>query len=183
MPSVKGVRAGRLSSGRTKEHADGKHGRDAEFDEGAEVIARGQKEPDRESAGEEAVGDEHEREGGSAIGEPRSERGGFGNPLAAEDAGEDEDETDDGDFDDAAGAQVAQVEAHEDGDGHGGGEGEGAPGAALEGVGDDQPNDGHEEDHDKEDSDHGGEAAGFGDFLLDHLTEAFAVAADGEGED
>ena len=183
LPSVKRVRGGQLQLRADEEDADAEHEDDAELDEGAEVIARGEQQPDGQGAGEEAVSDDGEGEGDCGEGEPGRERGGLGDGLAAEDGGEHQEEADDGAFEDLAGAPVAQVEAHEEGDGHGGGDGEGAPGAALEGVDHDQADHREQDDHDEQDGEQGDEAADLADLLARHLAERFAVAAHGAEED
>ncbi len=174
---------GHLELGLDEEDADAEEDDDAEFDEGAEVVAGGEEEPDGEGGGGEAVDDDAEGERGAGEGEPGGEVRRVGDPFAAEDGGEDEEEADDGDFEDFAGAEVAEVEAHEDRYRHGGGDGEGAPGGAFEGVDDDEGDDGEEDDHDEQDGDEGGEAADFTYLLAAHLAEGFAVATHGAEED
>ena len=65
VPSAKRVKAGNCRLGPHEQDADGQHHHDAELDEGAQVIARGQQQPDRQRARQEAIDDDAERRASS----------------------------------------------------------------------------------------------------------------------
>ena len=77
---------GQLQFGAHEEDADGEHEDDAELDEGAEVIARREQQPDGQGAGQEAVEDDGDGDGHRAQGEDGREAGRFADGLAGEDA-------------------------------------------------------------------------------------------------
>src|SRR5690606_26977096 len=114
--------------------ADGQAQDGANLQEGGQVVARRQQQPDRNDRGDEAVGHHGDGQGGARQGEGRTPEGISGNVTAADNGQDQQDHADDRDLAHAARPQVTGVETHEDGDGDGGGDGEGAPRAFGQGL-------------------------------------------------
>ena len=62
VPSTKRVNGRQLQLGPHEQNADRQQQDDAELDEGAQVTARRQQQPDRQGAGEESVDDDRDRQ-------------------------------------------------------------------------------------------------------------------------
>ena len=140
-------------------------------------------EPDRQDGGGEAVGYEQQRQG--AAGERERTREGRlgGHPAAGEEGEREQHEADRAGFQYATGAEPAHVDAHEHRDGDREPDGDRAPRTRLEGVHDDEAEDGDEDDHDAEHGDHRREAGDRADLLARHLAQRPAIAADGCAQD
>ena len=154
-----------------------------DLDEGREVVAGGEQQPHRQRGGREAVDDHGDGQRGAGEGEDGRPLGRLRDPLAGHDREQDEDEADGRGLHDPARAPEAHVEAHEHRDRDGHGDGEGAPRRVLERVDDDEGDHREQDDHDREDGDHGEEAGPAAHLVAGHLPERAAVAAQREEED
>ena len=165
------------------QYADGQGDDGPDLQEGRQIVARRQQQPDRNDRGDEAIDHHQDGQGRAGQGEGRApER--VGRHMAAADDGEDQqDDADDRDLANAAGPQIAGVQAHEDGDRDGGGDGEGSPRAFGQGLDHDQGQDGQDDDHDHQDADLGDDAGDIAHFGADHVAQRLAVAPGGHEQD
>ena len=105
-----------------------------------------------------------------------------GDPLAAEERGHQQHDANAGGFGHLARTDVVHPCAHQQRDGNGRGNREQPPRTVAQRVDDDEREHGQKDDHDREDGDHGGHARDRVDFLLRHLAQRLAVAADRRAE-
>ena len=165
------------------EDAGGEHDDHADLDEGRQVVARGEQQPHRQDGGREPVPHEQQRQRAAGEREGGRERRLGGHPAAGEEGEREEDEADRAGLQHASRPEPAHVDAHEHRDGDREPDGDRAPRARLEGVHDDESEDGDEHDHDAEHGDHRGEAGDGADLLARHFAQRLAIAADGGAED
>ncbi len=161
---------------RDEDDGDGEGGDRADLHEGAEVVARGEEQPDGKDRGGEAVEDEGPGDPLAGLVEPVLDAP-VGEVAAGPDAGEQADDAEDGhtldaDFEDGVG------QAHDEGEGDGHGDGEEAPGALRECLHHDEAEHREKDRHDREDGDHRDDADDGVHLLLQHLPEGAPAAAD-----
>ena len=162
--------------------AERQGGDDPDLDEGAQVVARREQQPDREYGGDEAVGDHHQGDRWPVKGEDRGEGRVLGDPAAGVQRHHEQQETHRAGLEHPVRAQPAQVDAHQECDRDREAEGNDSPGARLERVHHDE---GQHRDEDHHDADHRhqrGVAGDGADLLLGHLAERLAVAAERRAE-
>src|SRR5262249_40569668 len=103
-----------------------------DFDEGAQVIARSQEQPDREHGGSKTINNNHDSDLWSAEGEPRRDKRMFIKPTASNQSQHEEYETNDGRLQQRARAYEAHVPAHQESNMDGRADGERPPRTAFE---------------------------------------------------
>src|SRR5262249_54249087 len=153
-----------------------------DFDEGAQVIARSQKQPDREHGGSETIKNNHDGDLWSAEGEPGREQRMFINPTATNQSQHEEYETNDGCLQHFSWPYQSHVPAHQKGDRNGCTDGECSPRTAFEGVGDHQSQDGDENDDNHQDAQQCDKATHRTDFFSSHLSQGLRLATQGPAE-
>ncbi|MPM54103.1 hypothetical protein SDC9_100876 [bioreactor metagenome] len=110
--------------------------------------------------------------------------GGISRHLAAcPDREHQQHQSDDGNFTDAAGTDVAHVHAHEHGNRDGGHHGEHAPGAFRQRLDDNEGQHRQDDDHDHVRAEQGNRAGHLAHFLAHQLTQRAAIAACGYEQD
>ncbi len=101
-------------------------------------------------------------------------------PLAPPDCQQYENEAENGNFQDFAGTEAPQVDSHQECDRDGHRNGECPPRTVFEGIDHDQSNDSEKNNEDRDNGGVGDDASNGSGFFLGHLSQRFAVAADGE---
>ena len=154
----------------------------ADLHERREVVARREQHPHRQHRGDEAVGDQAQRERlgreRELVGEAR-----VVDHAAQHDRREQQRHADRRRLQHAPGPQHAQVEAHEEGDRDRHRQRERAPRRLRQRVDHDEREDREQDDHDREHGDQRGRAADRPDLVARHLPERLAVAAHREEQD
>ena len=148
----------------------------AEFDEGAQVIARRKQQPHRQHRSGEAVSDNHPRQGHGAVGEIRGEDRRHRHPAPRNHRRHYQEESEERCLEDPARAPVAKIKPDHDRDRDGRRDGEESPGARLQRVHHHQRHDRDEDDHDQQHAYQRRPAAELADFVFRHLAERFPVA-------
>ncbi len=74
LPSMKRLSGRHLQIGHDEGDADGQRADGADLEEGGEIVARREQDPHRQDRGDEAIADQHQRQGLALEGEQRRER-------------------------------------------------------------------------------------------------------------
>src|SRR5713226_5143396 len=157
--------------------ADSKGENGAGFDKRAEIVARREKQPNRQGRRREAVRYNVKGERDTAKREHAGPSGGIGHPLPRNNHKKRQSHAHDRSFQHAAGPDKAKIEPQKQRDGDGHGQCEGGPRRGLEGVHHDEADDGKKNRHDRQHRQLRDKAAAFADFFTRHLAERFSVAA------
>ncbi len=155
----------------------------AHLEEGGQVVARCQQQPDRQHGGDEPVADDDQCQCLAAVVEPGREGRRLGHGAAIDQRGQQEGGTDQRHLADAGWPDEAAVDAHDQCDRDGADHGEAAPWAPLQRVHHHEGKDREDDDADQKDAD-AGDAAGERTHLrADHVAERLAVSPGGQEED
>ena len=172
---------GHLEFRRDKNDGDREEADGPDFQERAQVIARGEQEPDGKDRGQQAVAHDGERESGFAEVEPVFD----GRALDPFSADHGKEQTRDAEGADRfhAGPVSLHPEPHGHREGDGRGDGEEAPRAFRERLDHDECEHGEKDHHDREDAHQRDKSRERAHFVANHLAERFPAAADRTKED
>src|SRR5712692_4395258 len=160
-----------------KQDAHSKRKNGASLDKRAEIVARREKQPNRQGRRREAVRNNVKGERDTAKREHAGPSGGIGHPLPRNNHKKHQSHAHDRSFEHAAGPDKAKIEPQQQRDGDGHRQCEGGPRRGLEGVHHDEADDGKKNRHDRQHGQLRDKAAAFADFFASHLAQRFSVAA------
>ena len=155
----------------------------ADFHERRQVVARRQEQPDRQDRRDEAVDNYRPCEVRARPREGGRPRRTLGDPLAAHERGKQQRDSHHRGLGDLPWPDVVHPKAHEQGDRDRARDSEKAPRAVAQRVDDDEREHGEQDDHDRKDRDHRGQAGNGIDLFLRDLPERFAVASHRRAQD
>ena len=171
---------GHLQIGTHDDDGDREHQDGADLQEGGQVVARCQQQPDRQHRGDEAVADDDQRQRGAGQVEPRRQFRRLGDGLAIDQRPQQQRGAEQRHLTDARRTDEAAVDAHDQRDRDGAEHGEGPPRAALQCVHHHQRQHGKNDDADQQDANTGDGAGDRPKLGADHVAERFAVPSRGQ---
>ena len=149
----------------------------ADLQEGRQIVAGREQQPDRQNRSDEAVTDQQPGQLFAVQREDRAPERIGRNLAAVGDRGHQQDEADDRDFTDPARPDEAQINAHQECDRNRRGDRESPPGRVGQRLDDDQREHGEDDHHDHEGAEQRDDSGDRAQLGLDQVAERAAVAA------
>ncbi len=153
-----------------------------DFQEGGEIVARGQQEPDRQNRSHETVNHNRPSELDAVKVKPMPD-GAFRHIFAVNYRQHQQNKADDGNLADFARTDMARVNTHKQRNRHRCGNGKRTPRAVNQCFYDNQRQNRHNDDHNHQNTDGGNHAGDSAEFLFHNIAQRLTVAAHRDEQD